>query len=86
MKNKVQIYPAIARADEKISLAENIKFMVHNIDEYGNLTDCLTDEPSSQLLNVSKMSEGVFFVAVTSMMGVVKVSKTFKSKGHGRRS
>ena len=75
MKNKVHIYPAIARANEKISLANNIKYLVQSIDEYGNLTESLTNEPSTQLLNVNRMSEGVFFVSVTSMMGVVKVNE-----------
>lgn len=85
MKNNIQIYPAIARADEKMSIAGNIKYMVHNIDENGNLTDCLSDQPSSHLMNVNKMSEGVFFVTITSMMGVVRVVKPYKSQSHARR-
>lgn len=75
MKKGIKIYPAIARADEKLSLAGNIKYLVHNIDEYGNLINCLSDEPSSHLLNVNKMNEGVFLVTVTSMMSVVKVEQ-----------
>lgn len=73
MANNIKIYPAIARADEKLSLAGNIKYMVHNIDEHGNLSNCLSDEPSTLLLNVNKINEGVFLVTVTSMMGVFKV-------------
>ncbi|MFB6340110.1 hypothetical protein ACE1ET_00225 [Saccharicrinis sp. FJH62] len=85
MKNDIKIYPAIARANEKLSLAGNIKYLVHNIDEYGNLTNCLSDEPSSHLLNVNKLSEGVFLVNVTSMMSVVRVEKPDKSQSYERR-
>ncbi|MFB6317917.1 hypothetical protein [Saccharicrinis sp. FJH54] len=85
MKNDIKIYPAIARANEKLSLAGNIKYLVHNIDEYGNLTNCLTDEPSSHLLNVNKLSDGVFLVNVTSMMSVVRVEEPHKSQSYDRR-